>query len=598
MKYRLRKFAGNRNLSTTLRIFFFLIVIIPIALISTVVLQVYKNDLLQQATDRSQQTMQAFAYSTQQEIARMVGIFATIGMDQHVLEYSTAIQGALPTDRHSYSNDLVQLLDSYTSSVSGYVLSINFFYKNGGSYSYLGNLNEDEAALRSSAWYRSSMKQKDHVHFLGMEPNPLYSRMSSPHVMAAALAPSDFHVLHNVEMIYFVFDGTSFENILRKKYDSSSAFYIVGEDGKVIASNSFLKQGSPLYPELFDKVRGSKQGHFIDKIGGEKKLVAYASVEGTNWKVIHESSYGEVMANYETIFKLILVAAVAIIFAFLAISLYLVSNVTRPIHRLVRQMSRVMGGDLDAKIQTSGSRETVKLGETFNHMMDQIGLLIVEREEQEKAKSKAEFAALQSQINPHFLINTLNSIKLMALISNADNIRNMTHALTRLLSSSFNRGGSLTKLSDEIENLRHYLYIMEIRYGNKLTVEWDINDEVQSFYILKLLLQPILENCIVHGLHNKENGGTIRIAAKVSAGDLLFGVADDGVGMPEQLLAEYDAGGQDRTFSGMGIGNVHRRIQLHYGNHYGLRIENNEPSGTIVWIKLPILRQGDEEEAV
>lgn len=596
MKLRLRNFAGNRSLSTTLRIFFFLVVIIPIALISTVVLQVYKNDLLQQATARSQQTMQAFAYSTQQEIARMVGVFATIGMDQHVLEYSTAIQGALQTERYSYGNDLDQLLDSYTSSVSGSVLSITFFYKRGGSYSYMGNLSEDEAALRSSAWYRSAMKQKDHVHFLGMGANPLYG--SSPHVMAAALAPSDFHVLHNVEMIYFVFDGTSFENILRKKYDSSSAFYIVGEDGKVIASNSFLKQGSSLYPELFDKVRGSKQGHLIDKIGGEKKLVAYASVEGTSWKVIHESPYGEVMANYETIFRFIMVVAVAIGFAFLAISLYLVSNVTRPIHRLVRQMSRVMGGDLDAKIQTSGSRETVTLGRTFNHMLDQIGLLIVQREEQEKAKSKAEFAALQSQINPHFLINTLNSIKLMALISNADNIRSMTHALTRLLSSSFNRGGSLTRLSDEIENLRHYLYIMEIRYGNKLTVEWEIDDEVQSFYILKLLLQPILENCIVHGLHNKENGGTIRIRASVSAGDLLFSIADDGIGMPEQLLVAYQAGGQDRTFSGMGIGNVHRRIQLHYGNHYGLRIENNEPFGTIVWIKLPILRQGDEEEAV
>lgn len=598
MKLRLRNFAGNRNLSTTLRIFFFLVVIIPIALISTVVLQVYKNDLLQQATDRSQQTMQAFAYSTQQEIARMVGIFATIGMDQHVLEYSTAIRDALTTDRHSYSNDLVQLLDSYTASVSGYVLSVNFFYKDGGAYSYMGNLNADESEYRTSAWYKSSLKKKDHIHFLGMQQNPLYSLNSGPYVMAAAIAPSDFHILHNVELIYFVFDGAAFENILRKKYDSSSAFYIVSDNGKVVASNQNVKQGGSLDSELLGKVQSRKNGHFIDTINGEKKLVAYASVEGTNWKVIHQTSYSELMANYNTIFKFIIVVAIAIVFAFLAISLYLVSNVTKPIHRLVRQMSRVMGGDLDAKIQTSGSRETVTLGQTFNHMMDRIGLLIVQREEQEKAKSKAEFAALQSQINPHFLINTLNSIKLMALISNAENIRNMTHALTRLLSSSFNRGGSLTNLSDEIENLKHYLYIMEFRYGNKLTVEWEIDEEVGSYYILKLLLQPILENCVVHGLHNKENGGSIRIAASVSAGDLLLAVADDGIGMPEQLLAQYGGSGQDRTFSGMGIGNVHRRIQLHYGNHYGLRIESNEPSGTVVWIKLPILRQGDEEEAV
>ncbi len=275
-----------------------------------------------------------------------------------------------------------------------------------------------------------------------------------------------------------------------------------------------------------------------------------------------------------------------------------VHNLMKPIHVLVVKMSRVMDGNLNVKIEASGSAETVTLGLTFNHMMDQIKLLINKTEQQEKAKQKAEFAAMQSQINPHFLINTLNSIKLMAIISRVDNIRNMTQALIRLVSSSFNRGGSLTLLADEVENLKQYIFIMETRYGNKFEVKWEVDETAMSLYILKLLLQPILENAITHGLVSKETNGTITIGIHKVGEQLCIVIADDGVGIPDEQIEKLQDPDQDYTFSGMGILNVHHRIVLHYGQDYGVTIKRLEPSGTKVEIILPIIRSQEENQIV
>lgn len=600
MKAAILSRINRMKLSTILRIFFIFIVIIPIAVISTIILQMYKQDLLKQATERTLQTSQTVAYSTKQEINKMVGIFASIGMDPDVLSTATSIAHTSSTDRYANTSMMYKMLNKHTSSVLKNVLSVKFFFKDAGSYTYLNNLEEDEQISRQSEWYKLSQKKQDYVHFLGMQKTSVYGE-DRENIMAATFSPSDFNIIHNIDVMYFIFDGAAFDNILLQDTNFTSKFFLVTGNGQIVASNQQqTRQGDPIDQILRNKLDTRKAGHFIENIDGEKMLVSYAQVGYTDWKIINMVPYSVLIANYEKVYKFIIMAAMLVILSFAVISLYFVHNVTKPIHQLVRQMSRVMEGNMSTKIHASGNLELMTLGNTFNHMIETIFQLMKQHEEQEKAKSMAEFAVLQSQINPHFLINTLNAIKLMALISNADNIQNMTHSLIRLLSSSFNRGGRLVKLSEEVENLKHYLYIMEIRYGNKFEVVWNIEENTESCYLLKLLLQPIIENSLVHGLNGLDYGGYIHISASLHNGDLHICIEDNGVGVPETVIEKFQRQAEgpikDQTYSGMGVLNVHQRIQLHYGKSYGLSIEVSETGGTRVRLTLPATRHSDEND--
>ncbi|MCY9668825.1 sensor histidine kinase [Paenibacillus alginolyticus] len=592
------RFRKPWRTSTTLYILLFTMVVLPILTISTTILQVYKRDLLQQTTDRTLQTLHAVTYSIEQEISNVVNFSAAVGMDSEVLETATLLHETATDNRQPYSISLSKALGKYSSSMSGRVQSINFFYKDGGVYSYLKDLVVDDNSLRKMDWYKATIAEQDHVHFIGKQKGTLYDSRESTSIVTT-IAPSYFQMLHNIDFIYFVFSRDQFEKMLwQNPISGSSAFRIVTTDGDVIASSYNLPANEQMDNSLISRIDSQREGNFVETINGQKMMVAFATVDIANWKIVYQIPYSELMANYSIIYRLVLIATFVVIVVFLFISFYLVHNLMKPIHVLVVKMSRVMDGNLNVKIEASGSAETVTLGLTFNHMMDQIKLLINKTEQQEKAKQKAEFAAMQSQINPHFLINTLNSIKLMAIISRVDNIRNMTQALIRLVSSSFNRGGSLTLLADEVENLKQYIFIMETRYGNKFEVKWEVDETAMSLYILKLLLQPILENAITHGLVSKETNGTITIGIHKVGEQLCIVIADDGVGIPDEQIEKLQDPDQDYTFSGMGILNVHHRIVLHYGQDYGVTIKRLEPSGTKVEIILPIIRSQEENQIV
>lgn len=582
------------RMSTILRLFFVLVVIIPIVLISFVILNIYKRDIIEQNTSRSLQTAQAVSYSVSQEINRMNGLFASIGVDQEVLATTYDIQTMTGIEKQLASNKLKVLIEKYTASVSGRVLSVNFFFENNKSYSYLKNMMMDESVIRKQKWYRDSINSPDIVHFLGMMPNSLYGNYN-PYMMAAALSPSDLNPMSKFEMILFTFESGAFDRILQSRDNSESVLHIVSDKGEIIASNTIIDRGSLIPVNWLTDQEQKDKGSFVDNRNDQKKLITYARVDHTEWLIVQIIPYSDLLANYRNVNSVVWFLAILIIFAFVLISFYFVSNVTKPISELLRQMVRVTGGDLSAKYTATGSVEMVKLGHSFNQMTQQVRELMDQHERQEVEKRKAEFAALQAQINPHFLINTLNAIKFMALISKADNIRNMTHALTRLLASSFNRGGLLTTIAEEVDHLKHYLYIMEIRFGRPIQTEWEIDQDASGLYLLKLLLQPILENSIIHGLKDIDYPAKISFTIKKIGGDLIITIADNGVGIEHEAIDQMDEGAPKHTFSGMGNKNVHRRIQLHFGKHYGLQYEQELLQGTKVKITLPILTEPDEE---
>ncbi|GJM78081.1 hypothetical protein HMSSN139_05770 [Paenibacillus sp. HMSSN-139] len=283
---------------------------------------------------------------------------------------------------------------------------------------------------------------------------------------------------------------------------------------------------------------------------------------------------------------------------FLLVSYLLVRGIVNPIVSLYKAMAATKAGNLKTRLIPSGPLEIHVLGHAFNDMTGNMERLIGEIKEQETQKRLVEIRALQSQINPHFLLNTLNTIKLMGAISKADNIVKMTDALTRLLASMLNKGGMYTTIGQEVALLGEYFQIMKTRYGDLFDVHYEIDPELEQAYILKLLLQPLIENAILHGLHEKETRGNIYIYGEKLEQACRFTIEDDGIGIPEEelpLLLSQQAHGRD-SFSGLGLRNVHERIRLNYGEPYGLKISSVQGEGTRIVLVLPLLTEPPRED--
>lgn len=582
------------KISTLLYLLLFVMVVVPVTSLAILILQVYKHDLLAQTTDRTMQTLHSITYTAEQETKKVMYITANLGVDQEILNNATQLSEADSDNKHIYTDYLNNALTRYNASINNYILSVSFFFKKGGVFSYSRNLIENESVTRQSGWYLNTLSDPIQVQFIGLQKNVLFD-IGNPHVITAAVSPQLLPGLQTVELIYCAFNRSSFENILRGDLHNTADFLIVDKNRQIIASSYGLSNIEVVDQILFENVSKEQEGNFISNLDDKKMLVTYATVPNTGWKVIHQIPYSQLTQTYDKIFGVVIISTIVGTIVFLMISFLIVRSLTKPIHVLVRKMTRVVGGNLNAKIVASGSAEMVTLGNTFNYMLDHIHQLILRNKEEERAKRKAEFDSLQSQINPHFLINTLNVIKLMALVSKVDNIRNMTMALMKLVSSSFNRGSTLNNLSEEIEHLKYYLYIMENRFGKKISVEWHVAEETQSLYILKLLLQPIVENCIVHGLDEKDIDGQIWVNARIVEGSLQIEIADNGIGMADEQLHPFINQNHENKFSGMGISNVNRRIQLQYGEYFGLTIQPNEPTGTKIVIRVPLLTTNTQD---
>ncbi|WP_054027592.1 sensor histidine kinase [Bacillus sp. FJAT-28004] len=575
------------KISTILNLLLIVMVVGPLTTLSTIILDVYKHDLLAQTSNRTLQTLHSITNTAEQEIKKVMYITANISSDQEILNNATQMRQADSANSQIHIDFLNSALNRYNASINNYILSVSFFFKKGEVFSYNRNLIDEPHAIHQTEWYAKTLSGSNKVQFIGLQKNVLFDS-GKPYVITAAVSPEFIPGLQTVELIYCAFNRSSFENLLRgtSNHTADSDFLIVDNNRQVIASSYGLSHIDRVDESLFEKVNNDLEGDFISEVDNKKVLVTYATVRNTGWKVIHQIPYSQLTQTYDQIFRAVIIFTIVCTCVFLMISFFMVRSLTKPIYLMVSKMTRVVGGNLNTRIAALGSAEMVMLGNTFNYMLDHIHLLILRNKEEERAKRIAEFDALQSQINPHFLINTLNVIKLIALVNKVDNIRNITVALMKLVSSSFNRGSTLNQLSEEIENLKHYLYIMENRFGKKICVVWNVAEETSSLYILKLLLQPIVENCIVHGLDEKDVDGQIWVNTSIIEGRLQIEIADNGVGMENEQLQNWN---QENKFSGMGISNVNRRIQLQYGMHFGLTIQPNEPEGTKFVIRVPLL---------
>ena len=327
-------------------------------------------------------------------------------------------------------------------------------------------------------------------------------------------------------------------------------------------------------------------------------IYSLTGVADSGWRVVGVSYVDELVnRSVREMIRLSLWLAVLVLAAALLTSWLLSQLLGRPLRDLSSAMeSFEADADHFAYRPVKGTREVQELSSSFGHMVLRIQQLMSTVRQEEVNLRKTELKALQAQINPHFLYNTLDSIAWMCEQGrNADAVK-MIHALARLFRISISKGHELIPIAKEIEHAENYLEIQKYRYKNQFTYSFDVDPGCLDYYCNKITLQPIIENAIMHGLDLMVEEGRIDVRVCREGEDILFCVRDNGVGMsPEQARAILDEDAQDRT--GIGIKNVHDRLRIYFGKQYGLRITSELDVGTQVEIRMPKIKEAGEHEA-
>ena len=323
-------------------------------------------------------------------------------------------------------------------------------------------------------------------------------------------------------------------------------------------------------------------------VDGRAILYTAVSSRETGWKVVAVSYLDELFsASREAEYYFFLLSLIAFVAA-IGVAYFISTNISKPIESLRRSMQAVESGNFDIDITVNATNEVYQLARDCDIAVKKVRDLIAQSRQEQELKRKLELRALQGQINPHFLYNTLDSIIWMIELGENERAIDMTSSLAKFFRLGISRGSETISVRTEIEYVQTYLAIQKQRYKDKLSYEIAFSPELYNRQILKLLIQPLVENAIYHGIKNMEGLGRIRIIGRRENETIVIRIDDNGVGMQAAQLEALAAGQiEPSQSSGVGVRNVQDRIRLYFGDEYGVRFESTPGTGTIATIRIP-----------
>ncbi|QMV43157.1 cache domain-containing sensor histidine kinase [Cohnella cholangitidis] len=343
-------------------------------------------------------------------------------------------------------------------------------------------------------------------------------------------------------------------------------------------------------------LKGQASGQFVETVNGRELQFIFRKSSFTNWSTIGVFSTEEAAPEVRQIRLYVGTFVFVVCLLGITASFALSHGISRPIHRLMAFMQRAESGDLTTRYWGDGRDEVGMLGRSYNSMLTKINELLQLTEKQEKQKREAELRILQAQIKPHFLYNTLDTIHWMARKQGAEDVSEMVEALSKLFRIGLSKGNEFIPLAEEFDHIRSYLQIQKLRYKDKLQYSLELDPDIAHIPVLKIILQPIVENAIYHGIKERRGPGNITVKGTLRKDRIRLSVSDDGVGIPEETLLRMRERMNDPRItqmetsgSGYGLANVQARLKLTYGtDDCGITIESERGIGTTVSLIYPI----------
>lgn len=556
----------------------FFTIICPSIIFYWVVVKKYSDDLLQSAIKDRQNLLTAInrSLSLQFDITKELSMM--IYYDKSVKKY---IDNG---DYRSIPNNVKESLESITNSYIS-VDSILLCFKD-NVYTYgktFTNLNEIRLKYEGdiikrkgkSIWLPTTIMQG------------AFARKPKDYILSRAVNSKD----GMVAIMYMFFSSDSLQKIIANPLlnKGGSSFYLLSSEGQVIVSKSEKEIGKKVNIKLPKENFGGNEGHFFikDKSGSEQ-LVSYAKMTDPHWISVIIDKKSEILFDVNNITKL------AVIFTVFYLAVILLGNIgiyifiIRPITRLSEGMDKVGNQEFSKLKIPYGGNEIKYLTERFNQMSEKIRELIQRVREEEAEKNEQRLKVLYMQIGPHFLYNTLNSIKWLAVLNKQDTIRQMIESVMKIMNGvTYESAQDMITIEHELKLLDSYIYIQKVRFMG-FDVFYDVPEEILNYKIDRFILQPFVENSILHGIRDMKAGGEIRIVIRLQdEKSLQVDIYDNGKGIEKNEDINWPRERKDS----IGIKNVRERIYLHYGNNYGVVVENNLDKGVHVKLSLPAIRK-------
>ena len=559
----------------------FFTIICPSIIFYWVVVKKYSDDLLQSAIKDRQNLLTAInrSLSLQFDITKELSMM--IYYDKSVKEY---IDNG---DYSSIPNNVKESLESITNSYIS-VDSILLCFKD-NVYTYgktFTNLNEIRLKYEGDI-----IKRKGKSIWLPTTiMNGAFARKPKDYILSRAVNSKD----GMVAIMYMFFSSDSLQKIIANPLlnKGGSSFYLLSSEGQVVVSKSEKEIGKKVNIKLPKENFDGNEGHFFIKDdSGSERLISYAKMTDPHWISVIIDKKSEILFDVNKITKL---AVIFTVFYLVVISLGNIGIyifIIRPITRLSEGMDKVGNQEFSELKIPYGGNEIKHLTERFNQMSGKIRELILRVREEEAEKNEQRLKVLYMQIGPHFLYNTLNSIKWLAVLNKQDTIRQMIESVMKIMNGvTYESAQDMITIEHELKLLDSYIYIQKVRFMG-FDVYYDVPEGILNYKIDRFILQPFVENSILHGIRDMQAGGAIRIVIRLhDEKSLQVDIYDNGKGIEKNEEINWSRERKDS----IGIKNVRERIYLHYGNNYGVVVENNPDKGVHVKLSLPAIRKEAE----
>lgn len=463
---------------------------------------------------------------------------------------------------------------------------------------------KEDPNVTRQGWFQKAMDEKENMHFSTPHIQNLFNDSKFRYYWVISLSRAIEITDRGVSQMGVLLVDMDYSGISRmmKQINTSNNgqyFYLCDSNGEIIYHPRQIQISDGICKENSIETANYKDGVYEEKFGGERRKIVVNTISYTGWRLVGVIPYRAFTHGMVDVRYFVGILMILMVMMLVIINRVVSAKISRPILRLNESVKEYEAGE-KPEIYIGGTLEIRHLGNSIQNSYEKIDSLMKEIVKEQDERRKSEMDALQSQINPHFLYNALESLTWMVEAERNDEAVFMISQLARLFRISLSKGRTVITIKDEIQHAQSYMNIQQIRYKNKFSVDFQVDPSLYDYCTVKLILQPILENAINYGVREMDDCGEIIVKGKKEKGNIILSVEDNGLGMSQEEVEFVltDSNRIHKHGSGVGLVNINSRIKILFGKEYGLIVESEPDEGTRVSICIPAVLYTEENRKI
>lgn len=587
-----KRIYNNLSIARKMIIPYVLITVICITVLTCIISFKSAKTIMEISQHNAGQMMQSTYKSMKLQIDDINIMFTTLQANHNIQDALKDTNTAHASYNVSAVEDILAETDIYSTKTS----NIRLYAINHPEYSSLSSkIVFSDNVIKNNYFYNEILANGSIPKWIANDNN-----YSSKSCITAVKLLTDNFTGNPLAIVQIDIDTTQFVAPLQNLHLADTGRIFVCTNSLHLLNpykDSFIEQFAHS-SDLYELIESNKVNTVYTSINNDKYMVMSYPLNGTEFHLVGALKMNELFTKSIPLRNAVIITSILLILITSLLIYYISSHISKPIVYLANEMDRYTLGNTPYMLTYNQNDEIAQLYNSFNNMQERIYNLTHDLAESLQIQKKAELKAIHSQISPHFLYNTLNSISALARKHSLDDIEYMTSSLATFFTRTLNNGNTFCTIRDELAHITSYMNIQNIRFSNKFKIDIKIPMEIMDYQIINLTLQPLVENCIVHAFSGKHGQGNILISGRKSDDDIYIDVADDGLGenitdiryLNKRVNEPFDF---DNQIDHYGIHSVHNRIQLYYGSGYGLSYSYNEMGGITATIHIPANKKED-----